>query len=85
MSIDRVAAIWCRVSRPEQGELSPDTQEATVKRVLEAQGYRIPLEHIVKVNWTSLDLMACPEFRKLRQWIANGEVQAIGVLDCGTL
>lgn len=75
------AAIWARVSTPDQRELSPDSQEAAVKPVLEAQGYTVAPEHVIKVDWTSLDLMACPQFQQLRRWIANGDIQAVGVLD----
>ena len=76
-----IAAIWCRVSTHDQRELSLDSQEAAVRRIVEAQGYETPPQYMVKVDWTSLDLMACPEFQKLRRWIAEGEVQAVGVLD----
>ena len=76
-----VAAIWCRVSTHDQRELSLDSQEAAVRRVLGTQGYVVPDWAVLKVDWTSLDLMACPEFGTLRQWIAGRRVQAVGVLD----
>ncbi len=77
----RVAAIWCRVSTDGQRELSLDSQEAAVRKVLEAQGYETPPDNILKVDWSSLDLMSCPEFQMLRGWIADGKVQAVGTLD----
>ena len=65
---DKVAAIWCRVSTSDQREMSLDSQEA-------------PPRYVLKVDWTSLDLMACPQFQQLRGWIASGEISAVGVLD----
>ena len=76
----RVAAIWCRVSTHDQRELSLDSQEVAVRKVLEAQGYHCPVEYVLKVDWTSLDLMSCPQFQQLRRWNADGTVQAIGTL-----
>ena len=76
-----VAAIWARVSTPDQRELSPESQEAAVRQVLEAQGFTVASEHVLKVDWTSMDLMACPAFQQLRRWIADGVIQAVGVLD----
>lgn len=75
------AAIWARVSSPDQQELSPDSQEAAVRAVLEAKGYTLASKHVIKVVWTSMDIMACPQFQLLRRWIANGEIEAVGVLD----
>ena len=77
----KIAAVWCRVSTDGQRELSLDSQEAAVKMALQAQGYEVPPEHVVKVAWTSLDLMSCPEFLQLRRWIADGVVQAVGTFD----
>jgi site-specific DNA recombinase len=77
----RIAAIWARVSTSDQRELSLDSQESAVKKILEAQGYQVPPEYVLKVDWTSLDLMSCPEFQLLRQWVADGTVQAMGTLD----
>ena len=36
------AAIWCRVSTHDQRELSLDSQELAVRRVLETNGYDVP-------------------------------------------
>ncbi len=76
-----IAAIWCRVSTHDQRELSLESQEIAVRRILEAEGYSVPPQYILKVDWTSLDLMACPQFQLLRQWITEGKVQAAGTLD----
>jgi len=76
-----LAAIWGRVSTHDQRELSLDSQEAAVRRMLEADGYKIPAECVLKVDWTSLNLMACPQFQLLRHWITSGKIQAVGTLD----
>ncbi len=77
----KVAAIWGRVSTDGQRELSLDSQEVAARKALEAQGYEVPPQHVLKVDWSSLDLMSCPEFQQLRRWIADGTVQAVGTLD----
>ena len=56
----RTAAIFCRVSTRDQGELSLESQELAVQRVLTKQGFHCPPHYVVKVDWTSLDLMSCP-------------------------
>ena len=81
MNEKKVAATWCRVSTHDQRELSLDSQEIAVRQVLEAQGFHVPDRFVVKVDWSSLDLMSCPEFQQLRRWIADGTVQAVGTLD----
>ena len=78
---DKVAAIWCRVSTSDQREMSLDSQEEAVRKVLDKQGLEAPPQYVLKVDWTSLDLMACPQFQQLRRWIASGEISAVGVLD----
>ncbi len=81
MNDHKLAAVWCRVSTHDQRELSLDSQEVAARKALEAQGYRVLPQHVLKADWTSLDLMGCPEFQQLRRWIADGTVQAVGVLD----
>ena len=81
MMKDKVAAIWCRVSTSDQREMSLDSQEEAVRKVLDKQGLEAPPRYVLKVDWTSLDLMACPQFQQLRGWIASGEISAVGVLD----
>jgi DNA invertase Pin-like site-specific DNA recombinase len=77
----KIAAIWCRVSTSDQRELSLDSQEVAVRKALENQGYQIPPDYVLKVDWSSLDLMSCPEFQQLRRWVADGSVNAVGTLD----
>lgn len=75
------AAILARISTLGQGEPSLDSQVTAARAVLEAQGYTVAPEHAIKIDWTSLDLMACPPFQQLRRWIVNGEIKAVGMLD----
>lgn len=77
----QLAAIWCRVSTDGQRELSLDSQELAVRKVLEDQGYYSPHQYVLKVDWSSLDLMSNPDFQKLRRWIADGEIKALGTID----
>ncbi len=77
----KTAAIWGRVSTHDQRELSLDSQEAAVRKALETRGFKTPVQYVLKVEWTSMDLMACPQFQQLRRWINGGEVQAVGVFD----
>jgi site-specific DNA recombinase len=81
MNDRKIAAIWARVSTHDQRELSLDSQEKAVRKALEAQGYEVPSQYVLKVDWSSLDLMSCPEFQQLRRWIAQGMLQAVGTLD----
>ena len=76
-----VAATWCRVSTHDQREMSLDSQEDAVRKALEAQRYTAPPQYVLKVDWSSLDLMSCPEFQQLRRWITDGAIQAVGTLD----
>ncbi len=78
MDKTKVAAIWCRVSTNDQRELSLETQEALILKTLEDQGYLVPPQYIIKVDWSSMDLLSCPQFRQLRQWVAQGQIQALG-------
>ena len=77
--MNKIAAIWARVSTPLQTSL-PD-QIARVKEKLEKEGYTVPPDRILAVDWTSLDLFSNLEFQKLRRWIRNKEIAALGILD----
>ena len=70
------AAIWARVST--EGQQSLDYQVAEVKAWLESQGYRVPESRILKVHWTSLAILDCPEMQTLLSWVRNREIDAIG-------
>jgi len=76
---NEIAAVWARVSTEPQQSL--DSQVARSKAELEKRGYVVPPERILKVDWTSLDLLSCPLFQQLRRWVVNKEIGAIGVLD----
>jgi len=69
---DKVAAIWCRAPTSDQREMSLETQEKAVRRVLDKQGLEAPPRYVLKGYWTSLDLMAGPQFQQLRGWFASG-------------
>lgn len=56
-------------------------QVAAVRKTLESQGYEAPGQYTLKVDWSSLDLMSCPEFQQLRRRIADNMGQAVGTLD----
>ena len=75
MDKPRVAAVWCRVATHDRSELSLDSQEKTVRPVLGLQGFEISTQCVLQVEWTKLDLLACPQFRQLRQWIGSGQVR----------
>ncbi|MBU2009145.1 MAG: recombinase family protein [Chloroflexi bacterium] len=77
----KIAAVWARVSTQDQRELSLKGQVERCRTKLESLGYLVPPERILAVDWTSLDLYACPQFRELRRWVKAGEITALGVLD----
>ena len=72
-----IAAIWARVST--EGQQSLDYQVAEVKAWLESQGYQVPENRILKVHWTSLAILDCPEIQTLLSWVRNQEIDAIGM------
>ena len=77
--IQKIAAIWARVSDPHQTSL-PDQVDRS-KTELESQGYRVRDDRILAVSWTSLELFDCPDFLKLASWVKHHEIDAIGMLD----
>jgi hypothetical protein len=77
--MQKVAAIWARVSTKDQTSL-PD-QVARAKEKLAGKGYIVPKERILATDWTSPELFNCPDFQRLRQWVKAREIQAIGLLD----
>jgi hypothetical protein len=76
---NEIAGVWARVSTELQQSL--DSQVARAKSELEKRGYVVPPERILKVNWTSLDLFHCPQFKELQGWIQRKEIAALGILD----
>ncbi len=77
----KLAAVWARVSTHNQSELSLESQVERAKAKLESQGYTVPPDMVLAVDWTSMDLYACPEFQKLIGWLKGKEISALGVLD----
>jgi len=72
----KTAAVWARVST--EGQQSLDYQVAEVKAWLESQDYCVPENRILKVHWTSLAILDCPEMQTLLSWVRNREIDAIG-------
>lgn len=79
--MDRIAAIWARVSTEAQTETSLESQIVRAKAKLKDTGYVVPPERVLAVDWSSLDLFSCPEFQKLQKWVELKEIQALGILD----
>ncbi len=77
--MDKIAAVWARISTSDQTSL-PD-QIARAKEKLESLGYRVLPDRILAVDWTSLDLFNCPEFQQLYSWVKRKEIHAVGMLD----
>ena len=67
-------------------ELSPETWAAEVKTWLEEQGFLVPDDRIIRVDWTPQEVMDYPAMNdKLLPWVRSGEAQAIGVIHDGRL
>jgi len=79
--MSRLAAVWARVSTTGQTETSLPSQVARVRSRLEDEGYEVPPAYVIAIDWSSLDLFACPDFQRLRRWIQNKEIEAVGILD----
>ena len=77
--IEKIAAIWARVSDPHQTSLPDQVNRA--KTELESRGYIVPDDRILAASWTSLELFDCPEFLRLASWVKRHEINAIGMLD----
>ncbi len=76
-----IAAVWWRVSTSAQMELSPETQVAKARAVLESKGYMVLPEKVIGADWTSLEISACIPFQTLQRWVVNGEIHAVGMID----
>jgi hypothetical protein len=81
MADDRLAAVWARVSTPEQAELSLESQVTRVESKLRSLGFKVPPEYVFRTDWTSLNLTPCPEFQSLLQLARQGRIDAVGTLD----
>ncbi len=75
----KIAAIWARVSTQGQAETSLDSQVNEVKDWLEKQQYVVPDEFILRVTWSSLNLIDCPEAQHLLDLVQKEKIKAIGV------
>lgn len=79
--MSKLAAVWARVSTTAQTETSLQSQIERTKAALESAGYEVPPSHILAVDWSSLDLFACPDFQRLRGWIQHGQIKAVGIFN----
>ena len=80
----KIAAIWCRVSTHDQRSypLNPRRRVFGMPwKSWDTIPPPPPPQYVFKVDWTSLDLMRCPDFQRLRQWVLDGGIAAVGVLD----
>jgi len=77
--MNKIAAIWTRVSDPKQEEPSLDRQVANVRTWLEEQGWKVPDDKVIKVVWTSKKILNCPQMQMLLKWVKTGEVKAVGM------
>lgn len=73
------AAIWARVSTHDQRETSLPSQVDRCRAKAEEAGYTAI--HVFAVDWSSLDLYACPEFQRLEKLIRGKQIGALAVLD----
>ena len=71
--MSKIAAIWARISTPEQMSLGNQTSRA--KEKLEKEGYVVPSDRILAIDWSSPELSDCPEFQQLQGWIQRGETR----------
>jgi site-specific DNA recombinase len=74
----KVAAIWARISGPGQQSLPSQIEE--VRTWLETQGYVVPHERILAIDWTSTDILTCPQMQTLLRWVQQQEVEAVGAV-----
>lgn len=72
------AAIWARISGADQQSLP--SQVAEVREWLESLGWTVPPERILTVDWTSRDILRCPQMQQLLSWVSEGKVGAVGSL-----
>lgn len=73
------AAIWARVSTPDQREPSLPSQIDRCRAKLEQEGYAVV--NTLFTDWSSLDLFDCPQFQELRRLIKDEKIQALCVFD----
>jgi len=77
----RIAAIWWRVSRPDQLELSPETQISACLSLAEADEYQVPEEHVTGSDWGSLTVWDSPAMQRLKDLVASGAVPRLYMYD----
>ncbi len=73
------AAIWWRVSTGDQLELSPQTQVSDARTLLNSEGFIVPDEFVLGADWSSPEIMKCPEYQQLFRLVDQRRTHAIGV------
>jgi DNA invertase Pin-like site-specific DNA recombinase len=74
-----LAAIWARISDPQQRSLDGQVADARVR--LEADGFEVPEENVFAVDWHSEEVIDCPDFQRLFNLVNNQEISAVGIYD----
>ena len=75
----RIAAIWWRVSTGDQLDLSPQTQVSDTRNLLNSEGFIVPDEFVLGADWSSPEIMECPEYQQLFRLVDQRRIHAIGV------
>ena len=77
----KTAAIWWRVSKDEQREISPDTQTGEALAFAEQEGYSVPPENIIGTDWSSLSVWNSPTMDQLKALVLDRAITAIFMYD----
>ena len=73
----KTGAIWWRVSRDDQKEISPDTQIGEALAMAQAEGFVVPEENILGADWHSLSVWDSPAMEQLKQLIRTQVIQGV--------
>ena len=74
------AAVWWRVSTDSQ-DTSPDTQIADALALAKSEGYSVPPDYVIGVDWHSLSVWSSPAMAKLKDLIAERSIKAVFLHD----
>ncbi len=73
------AAVWWRVSTASQLDMSPEVQQTEATKLLESEGYHVPDQYVLGADWSSPEVMDCPEMQELLALVEVGAIHAVGV------
>lgn len=79
--MEKIGAIWARVSTDKQAETSIPTQIDCSKAKADSLGFIIPKDNIISTDRTSLQLNDDPKFLELYDLITKRKINAIFLLD----